>query len=868
MQFIRNTDPFTGRTIGGKARNLFFLQALGLHVPKWIVIPQEALEELVPGAVRMKSAPEICSFIDSITIAPGVINGITAHFPGVRFFAVRSSAIDEDGEEFSFAGQFESFLFITEDTLAEHIKKVWKSAFSDRVHQYRKNNALGMRFGIAVIIQEMIPAESAGVAFGADPITGDRKAKLISSVYGLGEGLVSGELDADNFLLKNGSITATLALKTHKIIFNAAKQYGTEKIGVEPSKQKAPSLGEQQVKEIGRVLDVCAKAYGKPQDMEFAAVNGTIYLLQSRPITSLGQMPDKEGEYIVWDNSNIIESYPGVTTPLTFSFIIKMYEAVYRQLSGLMGVSPKEIDEHADVFANMLGLLKGRVYYNLLSWYKALSLLPGYSINAGFMEKMMGVKERFELKEVKQRTRFRERLRVLNMVRVMLKNNRQLPGMRERFQADFNAVMKRYDAIDLGACRPEELMVLYGRFEQTLLRKWKAPLVNDFFAMIYFGVMQKLVVKYGISGNPGIGNDLLCGAKDIISTEPVKRSLAIATAIAGDAEAKKMFLEKSEQEILAAFREGKFPGIKKQVDEYILKFGERCVGELKLETVTYRQNPAAFIRIIRSYVQQGVTESSRNGSIEEELRKNAEAQVRKALSAKPVKRMIFGYFLRKARILVSQRENLRYERTRGFGMVRQIFCAIGDRFYAEGMIGHPRDIFYLTKEEIFDHIRGTSVNGDIRRLIALRKEEYRGFEKEEPAERIVTYGTVYHGNSFRQQKKEAALQGDLKGTGCCPGRVKAKVRVVKDPNEVENLNGDILVTSSTDPGWVTLFPTASAILVERGSLLSHSAIVSREMGKPCIVGITGLLERLASGDEVEMDGSTGEVKIISKTNAA
>ena len=102
--------------------------------------------------------------------------------------------------------------------------------------------------------------------------------------------------------------------------------------------------------------------------------------------------------------------------------------------------------------------------------------------------------------------------------------------------------------------------------------------------------------------------------------------------------------------------------------------------------------------------------------------------------------------------------------------------------------------------------------------------------------------------------------GDLQGIGCCPGQVRGKVRVVRDPSEVATLDGDILVTSSTDPGWVTLFPTASAIVVERGSLLSHSAIVSREMGIPCIVSVNGLLQTLKTGDEIAIDGSTGTIQ--------
>jgi pyruvate,water dikinase len=123
---------------------------------------------------------------------------------------------------------------------------------------------------------------------------------------------------------------------------------------------------------------------------------------------------------------------------------------------------------------------------------------------------------------------------------------------------------------------------------------------------------------------------------------------------------------------------------------------------------------------------------------------------------------------------------------------------------------------------------------------------------------------VYNANDFYSMGTVESIEGDLKGVGCCPGKVKATVRVVIDPGSITSLDGDILVTTSTDPGWVTLFPSASGIIVERGSLLSHSAIVSREMGKPCIVSVTGLLKTLQTGDLVEMDGSTGTITIIQK----
>ncbi len=220
--------------------------------------------------------------------------------------------------------------------------------------------------------------------------------------------------------------------------------------------------------------------------------------------------------------------------------------------------------------------------------------------------------------------------------------------------------------------------------------------------------------------------------------------------------------------------------------------------------------------------------------------------------------------LNKARYLVSNRENLRFERTRGFGMVRKIFIEIGNKFYAENCIEQPQDIFYLNQSEIFDFIKGTAVTSNLKALVKLRKEEYKTFESETLAERIKTHGMVYVGNSFTNITNSNIIDGDMKGIACCAGQITAKVQVIHTLEDVTSLNGDILVTSSTDPGWVTLFPTCSGILVERGSLLSHSAIVSREMNIPCIVGITGLLQKLKTGDIVSMDGATGLIKIINQ----
>jgi len=845
--------------LGGKGANLLRLQKQGLPVPPFVVIPHDVLSEQIPEGLTGTSLTE---FIENFNFPNDLSTQIAAHFPSTTaYFAVRSSAQNEDGSAHSFAGQFETKLYITPVQLPEAIRAVWLSAFSTRVQAYAQERAVDKPAGISIIIQAMIPAEVAGVGFGIHPTDGDRNAKVISAVFGLGEGLVSGELDADTFVVRNGQIETQLAPKPFGLFYSIENQT-IEKVAIASEQQALPTLNQSQVHLIAAVLDQLRYALGQPQDIEFAFAGSAFYLLQTRPVTNLNRLADRSGRRMVWDNSNIIESYPGVTTPLTFSFIIRMYEAVYRQLGALLGVPPKTIDANHDAFANMLGLIRGRVYYNLESWYRTLSLVPGYKINARFMETMMGVKERFDLPAEKI-SRSRAWVQLLIAVFKMLQSLVRLPAERHKFKQTLDQMIADYNALDFDRLSPYKTMERYLYFEDFLVKRWKAPLVNDFFAMIYFGLLKKQSEKLD-PAHPNLHNDLLAGSRDIVSTEPVRRILEI-TGMILDQEDASAFFKENPPEILLKNME-RWPEIQAKMNAYLQDFGERTVGELKLETITYRQEPSAFFAIIQSYVQQGIRKRLSNE--EASIRQGAEAAAFKALFGRPIKRAFFNFLVKKTRILVSARENLRYERTRGFGMVRRMFIGIGKQFYAEHIIEHPRDIFYLTRDEIFDFIKGASVSVQIKHIIALRKAEYAVFEAETPpAERITTYGLVYHANDFSAPPPSAIeTSGDtLHGLGCSAGIVRGRVRVVMRPDETPSLNGDILVTSSTDPGWVTLFPSASAILVERGSLLSHSAIVSRELGIPCIVGISGLLQRLKSGDEVEMNGTTGVVRIVDQS---
>tara|TARA_B110000967_G_scaffold209944_1_gene268820 strand:+ start:809 stop:3370 length:2562 start_codon:yes stop_codon:yes gene_type:complete len=838
--------------IGGKAKNLALLEEMNLSVPRWAVIPQEVLlNQIEDGKFNQEKLKVPSEILDELKSFFGSIYDS-------KTYAVRSSGIDEDGAEFSFAGQYDTFLHVPFSQLEEKIIDCWASSQSQRVLDYRKQNNINAENGIGVIIQEMIDVEISGIAFGINPLTGIPNSKVISSVYGLGEGLVSGELDGDTFTITGNHIESKIVNKSHFFTQNSQKS-GIYIEKVAKKNISLPSLNDNQINKIVEVLDDLNSFFGKPQDIEFAFENDQFYLLQTRPITAIANQG--KGEYTVWDNSNIIESYPGITTPLTFSFIIKMYEMVYRQFIGMMGVEKKSIEANSPIFENTLGLVRGRVYYNLLNWYKMLAMVPGYSINAENMERMMGVKEKFELKENFTMSKSKARWRMVVMVYKMIGLHFKLPKERKRFQKYLNEIISDYQSIDFKTKTSDEIIDLYNQFENKLLLKWKAPLINDFFAMIWFGMLEKKTQKH-LPKNPTIHNDLLCGSQDIISVEPIHRTIEICELISKNEECKLLFQNNNKKEIWEELKNEKFPEVLKRIEDYIIHFGNRCVGELKLETISFSQDPALLIGILKSYLKQGINNKSINSNYEEELRNNATDLVNKAFKGKPLKKWGFNFVLRKTRFLVSNRENLRYERTRGFGMVRTMFSELGKRWKAEGYLTKERDIFYLELDEIKTQ-KGKSFDEVLIEQIKERKQEFVGYKMQEPPmERFYSFGNEFTDEFIYSTEKTELSEENLSGTGCCPGIVKGKVRIVEDPNEIDSLDGDILVTSSTDPGWVTLFPTASAILVERGSLLSHSAIVSREMGIPCIVSITGLLRTLKTGDLIEMNGSTGSIKLI------
>jgi len=774
--------------------------------------------------------------------------------------------------EHSFAGQLESYLFVAPSQVARRVIDVWRSGLSESILSYRRERGLNTSLQPpAVIVQRMINAEAAGVAFSADPVTGRRSVAVVSAVYGLGSSLVSGESDADTFKVSRDGriILRQVAAKRE------AHRFASQGIHAEmilQQDQTKPAISDHHAIEIAKLARLAERHFVRPQDIEWAIEDGRVYLLQSRPITSLSEKADPDGALSLWDNSNISESYGGVTTPLTFSFARRAYEEVYRQFCRMMRVPEESIRANADTFRRMIGLINGRIYYNLLNWYRVLALLPGFRINRRFMEQMMGLSAALpeemvsELDRSSWKTKFQDALNLFRTATALAANHFSLPKKIKAFYARLDEALADTD-LKLEEMRADELASYYRNLERQLLTKWDAPLINDFFAMIFYGTLRKLTEKWTESES-NLHNSLLVGEGDIISAEPARRVREMAEAVACDFRLVEVLCEGSVEQIMRCVNCS--PEFKRQYDDYLERFGDRCLDELKLESETLHDDPLPLLRAIGNTARRLTKEESPSQK-NSDLRADAESRVAKSLAGRPVRRAIFGWVTRQARNRVSQRENLRFERTRLFGRVRRIFVELGRRFHSLDLIESPRDIFYLEVEEALGFIEGTATTTDLKSLIALRKAEFEiHLFSTTPASRFETRGIINHSNSFQSVAEQAVLPaGDsFTGTGCSPGIVKGRARVVRDPKNAVIEPGEILIAERTDPGWIMLFAAAAGVVVERGSLLSHSAIVAREMGIPAVVAVREITHMISDGEWIEIDGSAGTVVRISDQKAS
>lgn len=532
----------------------------------------------------------------------------------------------------------------------------------------------------------------------------------------------------------------------------------------------------------------------------------------------------------VWDNSNIIESYPGVCTPLTFSFARSVYRDVYSQLMDAFGVDRRlrlVLRRHYDAF---LGYLGGRFYYNLETWCILVSYLPGLSRNPAMLQEMMGIRATDRLVIPTPTIPFRHRLKGMWHG---LWHYLRLPGRTRRWLADFEKDFPLYVVKVEAQHDAETLMDIYFEVERRFLYSWTIPILNDIAVMISTGTLRRLVKR---RGGEDIDPEWLVniGSGGNIQMVTVLRDLAGRIS---KVQALQHLIESGDPD-MAWQQLLNHPETTTLCEQLMRDFGMRNGNDLKLETPNFRERPGEFIPIIRQYLHHTWLTTE----------------------ARPVvlaRGFVFTWLLKRARESLRRREEMRLKRSKIFGLIREIFLRIGRDFEQEKILKKADDIFFLEVEECFQILRKTSTILDVTPLVNQRRKEYEEAKAHTLPPHLVTE-THMHDNILSPEP--AAIE--LIGQPNYPARVEGEAVVMLEPDFTANVRGKILVCQQTDPSWTPLLGLVKGLIVERGGILSHAAILSRELRIPSVLGVEQATEQIRSGQNVRLEGKTGKIVIL------
>ena len=818
-----------------KAKNLGILAAEGFPVPKFIVLSEK--EE------------------------------VNLSFSEKEFFAVRSNFSAEDGGEHSFAGQFLTRLNVKREKVEEAVEEVFASYAGNLDYKEKANRGkeeyCSQKQGKAeqekaeqekaeqekaeqekaeqekaeqkkaeqrkvgssvetVIIQEMLFPEKSGVLFTKNP-----KGLLSEMVAVLGQGLGDKVVeDKENVLTYHYFPGECLYLEGHGAGFSPEKEEEKSKsLASEGRLQKSQSLGleEEELKSLFTLGERIEQLFQKPMDIEFAIEGGKIYILQAREITTL----DTHLPIRILDNSNISESFPGICLPLSVSFAKEMYCGIFTSLGRrFLG---KKVSSYKELFQCMVGEFSGRMYYEISSWYDILRLLPFSKKIIPIWQGMLGVSNE-EISFSKKKPSFFLKCRIAFLFcYYFFVSQRKMKELDRFFQERYASYTKQVeDEEDVKA-----LFSLFLKMKEDLLREWDITLMNDMVSFI---------------------STHLYGKKTAFSLETMKpvRALSALKAVAG-----KHGLDSEEY--------------RREKKSYISAYGDRIEGELKLETRTYRTNE----ELLDWWILDALETEKVGQDCEETSRSE------KPSEAKPRKSFLY----RLAESSCNNREISRLHRTRCFGLMRSIVDKIGEK-----TVGF--DVYYLSLEELEEMLFSGK---DFSLKIAREKELRKAYERLPVLSRVKLLGkvdrdplageiAVLNYESFKEKGNKEGIGRDTEegkgeterkedgestprvffGRGVSKGIFRGEVLKIKRLQEIRvaEAKGKILLSYSTDPGWFPYLNMAEGLITERGSLLSHSAILARELEKPAVVNIPNIMEELHSGDIVEIDGDLGICSVI------
>ena len=808
VPLARATDA---RRFGHKAANLARLLALGERVPAGVAIAAAWHE-------RLGEAPLDRRLRAQLAIA----------CRGLRWpLAVRSSAVAEDSLGASFAGLLDTRLGVTDFAMLEAaVREVRASGRSGRCVAYARERGIAVG-AVGVVVQEQVRARWSGVLFTRDPVDG-ATACVIESVEGLGDRLVAGEVDPARARVEDGRVTIDVA----------------------------GSLPEATMRELARRGLAIERAFGAPQDIEWCVdAAGQVCLLQARPMTGAARE--------AWTNANIAENFPEPVTPLLRSIVLPGYSAYFRELALGYGISPRRVRALEPAFAHVAGVHGGHLYYNLTAIHAILSLVPWGGKLAAAFNRFTGAAgtEPAAAPHLSMAGRWWE------LARIAFAVARRYAGVQRRvrrFEQRVEAYASRTHPDTLGVAGPPALRDALDGFLRIRLAQWNDAALADAAAMVCYALLGRALQPLGARAE-GITHDLLKGLPGLASAQPVEALWELSREAARDPALAAMLRSNDAQAALEALQGGAWPDFHARFVQYLEQWGFRYSRELMLTAPTPREDPRAMVAILQSYLRDSGAGPGAVSRAQCASRIQATHAAARALTPNGwLRAMPFSaagrmrIVLRATQGAIRLRERARMKQALLYTRLRGVALASGARLVSTGAIGRAEDVFFLAIDELRAGLDGGSVP-DADELNRRRLAHAQAHAGSPPDTFRLARGAAWDGASMASR---GASSGALRGTAACGGRCEGEARVIADVAGIAELRaGEVLVTRQTDPGWAAVFFMAKGLVVERGGMLSHGAIIAREYGIPAVVGVAGAIDRIRSGERIRIDGDLGVVEL-------
>lgn len=880
--------PLDGAThldlVGGKAHNLYRVMQLGLRVPAGFVVTTNAFEAHLAdndlaekiNAVLNQSDELSARIRDLIVNTPlslklrDLLRSAAKELLKRGPVVVRSSAVGEDSARASFAGQLDSFLHVR--TLAELEKSLlacWASCWSERAIAYRAARGLEVT-SMGVVVQRQVDALASGVLFTRTT----EGTILVEHTSGLGDELVSGAINPGRFVLgRHGTDVSVLSL------------------GERPIKNSENVLLSQvRLAELGRIAATLEKGLGGPQDVEWAIDHeGLLYLVQSRPITAIPSVGavQPDGPAVRWSDANVNENFPAPISPFLYSIASAGYAHYFRNLARAYGLSKQRIAAMDDALRNIIGVHGARMYYNLTNIHTVLRTAPCGAALVTAFNNFVGAGGSFGTEARIKTSRHRELVELAVIAAkvgwLYLFLGRRVASF-ERLVDDF---AERTEPQRLATLSLSELRLLLNELLDIRCHRWTNASLADAAAMVSYATLRLLVQQDDGEKTPkALHNTLLKAIPQLVSGEPVQELWELSRAVRADTALHTLFKGDAETVVNQIALNPQFAGFRARFDQYLQRWGFRCSAELMLTVPSFQEQPALLVETIRAYARRDHESPAAALSRQLAEREHETRSLLRSLRGRPLNRSLpfisraaaVRTILRWTQAAIAYRERARLKQALLYSRCRRLALALGDQLTARGHLAERDDIFWLTVSEVDELAAGRSMfPHHVQELTALRKRAHEQLAATHPANDFTLGEGEYlplwedlHAVTAPADHANPVSEGarTLRGVGACGGRVIGRAVVLQDASEAGRLAADdILITRQTDPGWASVFFLIKGLVIERGGMLSHGAIVAREFGIPCVVGVQHATRELVHAGQIEVDGDQGEVHVLDKNDS-